>query len=156
MKMQCPPNDFYPFQRSLPFLSASINDRYQSSSAQPRRHHGFTLIEVLVSLSILAIACIAVLQAALSIQSAYIDSSTKDRCAMLADLKLAQVKIIGPDQLIEQQGSFEDFPGYFFEVNLDPTSVETLSKVSVRVWAEDDVSESAGVQLQEYIYQEVD
>ena len=116
---------------------------------------GFTLIEVLVSLSILAIAMVAVLQAALSAQDAFIASQERERCAMLAELKLTQIKILGIDNTSAQgQGAFQNYPGYIWAVRVRPTRIERLTEVVVTVHAAEDTRRSRGVTLREIIYRQ--
>lgn len=119
---------------------------------RPLPSSGFTLVEVLVSLSIMAIALVAVLHAALSIQDAFISTQNKERCAMLAEFKLTQSTILGPKHAVQGQGEFENHPGYMWEVRVDPTQVEELTEITVTAYPKGEDRETRGITLREYLY----
>ena len=120
--------------------------------APPPLSSGFTLIEVLVSLSILAIALIAILNAAVSVQDALMSSQRKDRSAMLAEIKLAETRFRQHSQTGTESGTFADYPGYAWEVKVSPTQIQDLIRVTVRVWPEEEGHILPGMTLQEYVY----
>ena len=78
---------------------------------------GFTLLEVLVAVAILAIAMVAILKA--NVQS--LDTLTRSRetstASLLAESKLAEVEAAGAANWSELRGDFaEDYPDYTWEV----------------------------------------
>lgn len=114
---------------------------------------GFTLLEVLVSLSILAVALVAVVGSTLSVQDAFSRGQTKERCAMLAQWKLRQVQFQGLDNLVATQGTFANAPGFTWRVQTRMTNVATLHTLVVQVWPDSaSASAEAGVTLEEYAY----
>ena len=95
---------------------------------------GFTLLEVLVAVAILAIAMVAILKA--NVQS--LDMLTKSRetstASLLAESKLAEVEAAGVSKWTELRGDFgEDYPDYTWEVETSSTEVEGLVRVVVIV-----------------------
>jgi general secretion pathway protein I len=88
---------------------------------------GFTLLEVLVAVAILAIAMVAILKA--NVQS--LDTLTRSRetstASLLAASKLAEVEAAGAANWSELRGDFaEDYPDYTWEVETSSTEVEGL------------------------------
>jgi general secretion pathway protein I len=95
---------------------------------------GFTLLEVLVAVAILAIAMVAILKA--NVQS--LDTLTKSRetstASLLAASKLAEIEAAGAVNWTELRGDFgEDYPDYIWEVETSSTEVEGLVRVAVVV-----------------------
>jgi len=95
---------------------------------------GFTLLEVLVAVAILAIAMAAILKA--NVQS--LDTLTRSRetstASLLAAGKLAEVEAAGVAKWSELRGDFgEDYPDYTWEVETSSTQVEGLVRVTVIV-----------------------
>ena len=98
------------------------------------RAQGFTLLEVLVAVAILAIAMVAILKA--NVQS--LDTLTKSRetstASLLAASKLAEIEAAGVAKWTELRGDFgEDYPDYTWEVETSSTEVEGLVRVVVIV-----------------------
>jgi len=95
---------------------------------------GFTLLEVLVAVAILAIAMVAILKA--NVQS--LDTLTKSRetstASLLAASKLAEIEAAGVVNWNDLRGDFgEDYPDYIWEVETSSTEVEGLVRVVVVV-----------------------
>jgi general secretion pathway protein I len=95
---------------------------------------GFTLLEVLVAVAILAIAMVAILKA--NVQS--LDTLTKSRetstASLLAASKLAEIEAAGVANWSELRGDFgEDYPDYIWEVETSSTEVEGLVRLVVVV-----------------------
>ncbi len=95
---------------------------------------GFTLLEVLVAVAILAIAMVAILKA--NLQS--LDTLTKSRetstASLLAASKLAEIEAVGVVNWSELRGDFgEDYPDYIWEVETSSTEVEGLVRLVVVV-----------------------
>ena len=95
---------------------------------------GFTLLEVLVAVAILAIAMVAILKA--NVQS--LDTLTRSRetstASLLAAGKLAEVEAAGVAKWSELRGDFgEDYPDYTWEVETSSAEVEGLVRVTVIV-----------------------
>ena len=84
---------------------------------------GFTLLEVMVSLSIIAIA----LTVLLTSQSQSLSLATEARfdtiAPLLAQSKIAEINTTKKDDLFSQSGDFGDsFPDYFWEMELNSVS----------------------------------
>jgi general secretion pathway protein I len=84
---------------------------------------GFTLLEVMVSLSIIAIA----LTVLLTSQSQSLSLATEARfdtiAPLLAQSKIAEINTTKKDDLYSQSGDFGDsFPDYFWEMELNSVS----------------------------------
>jgi general secretion pathway protein I len=98
------------------------------------RAQGFTLLEVLVAVAILAIAMVGILKA--NVQS--LDTLTRSRetsmASLLAASKLAEVEAAGVANWSELSGDFvEDYSDYTWEVETSSTEVEGLFRVAVTV-----------------------
>jgi general secretion pathway protein I len=106
-------------------------------SSRKNKAQGFTLLEVLVAVAILAIAMVAILKA--NVQS--LDTLTKSRetstASLLAASKLAEIEAAGVAKWTELRGDFgEDYPDYTWEVETSSTEVEGLVRVVVIVQRE--------------------
>ena len=77
---------------------------------------GFTLLEVLVALSILSISLLGVLKAVILVQESFIESKTSCLAAALAGNKLARIKQAGLENVFYFSGEFERYPGYSWHI----------------------------------------
>lgn len=96
-----------------------------------RRDGGFTLLEVLVAMSIIAIAMTAVL----SIQSQSISLASEAKfsttAALLAQGKMAETEWANRLDLSSDSGDFgEDFPGYTWQVTVEDVRMDLPENVS--------------------------
>ena len=95
---------------------------------------GFTLLEVLVTVAILAIAMVAILKANVQNLDALTRAREMTMASVLAANKLAEVEAAGAGNWSEFQGDFgEDHPGYTWAVETASTELEGLIRVSVTV-----------------------
>jgi general secretion pathway protein I len=95
---------------------------------------GFTLLEVLVAVAILAIAMVAILKANVQSLDMLTRSREKSTASLLAASKLAEVEAAGVAKWSELRGDFgEDYPDYTWEVETSSTEVEGLARVTVIV-----------------------
>jgi len=95
---------------------------------------GFTLLEVMLAMAILAIALVAVFQS----QSQSISMTGQARFAttasLLAQSKMAEVETMDPREINADSGDFgDDFPDYSWKVDLTETQVENVKKIEVTV-----------------------
>lgn len=92
---------------------------------------GFTLLEVLVSLSIMAIVLIAVFKMhaqSISMQSAAQFHTT---APLLLQAKLSEFKTIPLEELASDSGDFgENYPGYTWQFRLEDVESEALGTVA--------------------------
>ncbi len=98
------------------------------------RNFGFTLLEVMISLAIIAIALMAVLGSQSQGSSLANESKFNTTAALLAQSKMAEMEIRALNDLGSDSGDFgEDFPGYVWEVSVQGLALEELSMVSDKV-----------------------
>ncbi len=96
-----------------------------------RKVEGFTLLEVMVAMSIIAIAMTAVLS--LQSQSISLASEAKfsTTAALLAQNKMAETEWGNRLDLSSDSGDFEeDFPGYTWQVKVEDVSIDLPENVS--------------------------
>jgi general secretion pathway protein I len=116
------------------------------------RAQGFTLLEVLVAVAILAIAMVAILKANVQNLDALTESRESTMASLLAAGKLAEIEAMGPADWAEFEGDFgEDHPDYSWEVETARTESEGLMRVVVTVMRSGGKDVSA-VRLEELIY----
>ena len=97
-------------------------------------NRGFTLLEVMVAVAILAIALVVILKANLQSLEVLTDTREAATVSLLAASKLAEVEAIGLERWNQIQGDFgEEYPDITWEVDIAPTEVEGLSRVTVIV-----------------------
>jgi general secretion pathway protein I len=95
---------------------------------------GFTLLEVLVAVAILAIAMVAILKANVQNLDALTTSRETTTASLLAASKLAEIEAAGVANWGESQGDFgEDYPEYTWQVEASSTEVEGLERIVVVV-----------------------
>ena len=99
---------------------------------------GFTLLEILVCLAILAIAFIAVLKSTLQVQDSLAQSRFRNRASQLGAEKIAEIRLQGPDAIGAWQGEFEEHPQYRWSIDVRPTSADRLQRVVLHVFRADD------------------
>ncbi|MEJ2588598.1 MAG: prepilin-type N-terminal cleavage/methylation domain-containing protein [Deltaproteobacteria bacterium] len=95
---------------------------------------GFTLLEVMISVAVIAIAFVAVLGA----QSRGISLSDESRfnttAALLAQGKMAEISASGPDAIGARSGDFgKTFPAYAWALSTEPVSFEGAGKATERL-----------------------
>ena len=102
---------------------------------------GFTLLEIMVSISIIAIVLVAVYR--MHIQTIAMNSSIKfyTTAPLLAHGKIAELEINPSKKLTDDSGNFgEAFPGYRWSMSIDDieskllgTTSEELKKIDVTI-----------------------
>ena len=95
---------------------------------------GFTLLEVMIAMSILAITLVVVFQS----QSQSISMAGRARfettASLLAQSKMAEIEAANPENVVSDSGDFgDDFPGYSWQVDVTETEIDVLKKVEVKV-----------------------
>jgi len=90
---------------------------------------GFTLLEVMVALSIVASVMVPLLVSqseGISIQD---ETKFRTTAALLAKKKISEIEIKGKDDLITDYGEFgDDFPGYFWEIKIQDLSFPEIDE----------------------------
>ena len=116
------------------------------------RAQGFTLLEVLVAVAILAIAMVAILKANVQSLDTLTESRERSTASLLAASKLAEVEAAGPTNWSELQGDFgEGYPDYNWEVETSGTEVEGLMRVAVIV-SRGGAAPGGEVRIEELLY----
>ena len=93
---------------------------------------GFTLIEVLVAVLVMAMAFVGLLGACLALQDAQLRSEVRQVSAFLASAKLAEVRRLGASRVTETRGEFNaSYPDYVFQIDIKTTEFESLRRVTV-------------------------
>jgi len=114
-------------------------------------YFGFTLLEVMVSLAIIATAFTAVLKLHSDSMEMVISSRVHTKAAQLAQYKMTEIEIVGLKKLPFMSGEFGDLaPEYTWNISIEPTPISTFVKVTVSV-TNRNVSEGGGFELIEYM-----
>lgn len=100
----------------------------------PNSGKGFTLLEVMIAMAILAIALVAVF----SSQSQGVSMSGNARftttAALLAQSKMVEYEAMAPGSIHSGNGDFgEDFPDYVWQAQVTDTDRDLLRKIEVTV-----------------------
>jgi len=95
---------------------------------------GFTLMEVMIAVTILAIVLLAVFQS----QSQSLSMTSRSRflttASLLAQSRMAEAELTGIDQLITTSGDFgDDYPDYAWRIEVTDTQMDYMKKITVRV-----------------------
>ena len=115
-------------------LSMMGTYKYTSPDTKDRNTRGFTLLEVMVAMAILAISLVAVFQS----QSQSVSMASKARfetmASLLAQDKMAEIEAMKPEDLGSGSGDFgDDFPDYSWRVEVEETEIDHLKKIEVTV-----------------------
>lgn len=121
----------HPDRRNAMTESIHIHRRHRMKRPAEK---GFTLLEVMIAVSILAVTLVAVFQA----QSQSVSMSGNARflttAALLAQGKMAEMEAAGMQQMKTESGDFgEDFPDYEWRMNVRETEIQALGKVEFTV-----------------------
>jgi len=92
---------------------------------------GFTLLEVMVALAIIAVALTAVLGSQSQSVSLASEARFSTTAPLLAQSKMAEIEIRDPGDLMDDSGDFgEDFPEYTWQVTLSDVTFDRPENVS--------------------------
>jgi general secretion pathway protein I len=108
---------------------AMAEDQTSAQGLQPQR--GFTLLEVMAALSILAIVLVSVYR--LHAQTVSMNSEVRfyATAPMLAQLKMAEVESESPEDLGDDSGDFGDeFPNYRWNIVIDDVESTALGNIA--------------------------
>jgi len=101
------------------------------NSLLPNKYSGFTFLEVMVAISIIAIALTAVYR--LQSQTLHVNHITKFaiNAPLLAQQKIAEAELQQFDDLSDGEGGFgETFPGYTYKMDIAASELESLGQLS--------------------------
>ena len=92
---------------------------------------GFTLLEVMVALSIIAIVLVSVLKRQAQTISMNLAARFYATAPLLAQVKIAEVEIANPGEQTDDSGNFGDeFPGYRWNVVINDIESELLGNIA--------------------------
>jgi len=92
---------------------------------------GFTLLEVMVAMAIIAIALTAVLGSQSQSLSLASEAKFSTTAAFLAQGKMAEIEAEKPEDLTSDSGDFgEDFPGYRWDKTVNDVTLDEPEGVS--------------------------
>jgi general secretion pathway protein I len=119
---------------------------------QTKRSRGFTLLEVMVAVAILAIALVAILKANVQSLDTLVETRERTTVSLLAASKMAEIEAVGAADWSEFQGDFgDDYPGFTWQVETAPTEVERLIRVTVTVRPREG-AQGSEVQIEELMF----
>jgi len=101
---------------------------------QISKKNGFTLLEVMIAMAILAITLVVVFQS----QSQSISMAGRARfettASFLAQSKIAEIEAAEAENVVSGSGNFgDDFPDYSWQVNVTEAKIELLKKIEVKI-----------------------
>jgi len=92
---------------------------------------GFTLLEIMVALSIIAIVLVSVYKMQAQTISMNYEARFYATAPLLAQLKIAEIEIENPGEQTDNSGDFGDeFPGYRWNVVIDDIESELLGNIT--------------------------
>ncbi len=97
---------------------------------------GFTLLEVMIAVAILAIGLVAVLRSQSHGLDMATDAQLSTRFALFAQQKIAdiQMAIASGNRNIDGSGDFgSDFPSFGWQIESEPSTIPNLEKVTLTV-----------------------
>ena len=95
---------------------------------------GFTLLEVMIAMAILAISLVAVFRSQSQSVSMAGEARFLTTASLLAQSKMAEVEGMKPQELTNNNGGFgEDFPDYLWRIEVKDTAIQYLKKIDVIV-----------------------
>ena len=99
-----------------------------------KKINGFTLMEVMLAMAILAIALVAVFQSQSQSISMATDSRFLTTAALLAQSKMAEVEAAPSLDINVKDGDFgQDYPDYSWHLQIDDTQLAQFKKIEVTV-----------------------
>ncbi len=116
-----------------------------------RGQPGFTLLEVMVALAILATAFVALLKLHSDSIGMVISSQVYSKASELAQYKMFEIELTGLKNLTFMSGEFDDFaPEYTWGIDIEPTPLDPWVRVTVSV-NHSHMGKGWGFQLTEYM-----
>jgi general secretion pathway protein I len=95
---------------------------------------GFTLLEVMIAMAILAITLVAVYQSQSQSISMAGGSRFLTTASLLAQSRMVEIDAADPRGIAAGNGDFgEDFPDYRWQVEIGDTEIDVLKKISLTV-----------------------
>jgi general secretion pathway protein I len=99
--------------------------------ANQRKQQAFTLLEVMIAMSIIAVALVAALNLQAQGVSLAGESKFDTTASLLAQMKLAEIEALKPEDLRSDSGDFgEDFPLYSWQMSVDEGTFDMTQDLS--------------------------
>ena len=96
-----------------------------------KKHSGFTLLEVMVAMAIMAITLMAVLDSQSASISRVSEAKFSTTAPFLAQKKMAEIEIMKAEDLRSDSGDFgNDHPGYSWELSVQDASFDSPENVT--------------------------
>jgi general secretion pathway protein I len=106
----------------------------QGSAGRATKAGGFTLLEVMIAMAILAIALVAVYQSQSQSLSLENQSRFATTAALLAEGKMAELEAADARDVRSGNGDFgDDFPDYTWEVDVRDSEMTALKRIELVV-----------------------
>jgi len=106
-----------------------LNSRPAIRNLQP--NSGFTLLEIMVALSIISIVLVSVYKMQAQTISMNYEARFYATAPLLAQLKIAEIEMENPDEQTDDSGDFGDeFPGYRWNVIINDIESEALGNIA--------------------------
>jgi len=96
-----------------------------------KRDHGFTLMEVMIALAVIAIALVALLSTQATSIKAITRSTLMTKSYLLAEKKLVELELAGYEGALDGEGEFEENPELRWTQQVSETDVEGLKEVRI-------------------------
>ena len=126
----------------------------QPGSSFLKRRTGFTLLEVMISLAILAACLIVLLQLKLRSVDSFAESKAITTSLILARSKMAEIRAAGFPELGIEEGDFgEKYPGYQWLREVTESGLDVIRKVRLVVTPTGIQNSPGAVQLETFIAQ---
>lgn len=123
--------------RDMWHLMSKVNNRKKRkiSSTQHRFYlesdPGFTLLEVMIAVSIMAIVLVSVYKMQAQTISMNYMSEYRTTASLLAQQKISELEAASPDSVTSDSGDFgEAFPGYRWHVTIDEIESEFFGEIA--------------------------
>ena len=98
------------------------------------RHSGFTLLEVMIAMAMLAIVLVTAFQSQSQSISMASESRFETTAPLLAQSKMAEIEAMKMSDVNAGEGDFgEKFPDYAWRVEVNDTEFKALKKIEVQV-----------------------
>lgn len=142
-RMECWRDGTIQSKNNTPILSR----RDPGTGQYSKKSSGFTLLEVMIAMAIIAITLVVVFGSQSQSLSLANEAKFNTIAAFLAQSKMAEIEISNPEDLISDSGDFgEDFPGYIWQLSVGdvmfdrPENVsDHLKKIDLMIsWGEDE------------------
>ena len=93
--------------------------------------NGFTLLEIMVAISILVLVLVTIFKMHTQTLAMHNTARFQTAAPLLAQKKIAEIKMKTIDELISDMGDFDDrFPGYAWKVSINDVQSEILETVA--------------------------